>query len=668
MPLFKFVDNKAALGQIVLAKTAAIYEHFAAEELQKYIEKMTGVQLPIEHGLEKRQGNSIVILDGGRPSNQKYLKKLPAEKLKDDGYLIATEGDNVFITSKEPFGVVFGTYQYLTKVFGVYFYDYAPKGEIIPELESLEHEDLNILKNPHLSYRGMQMVHCPERLDWMVKNGFNYNRLGNNFDLRFWDQKLNEIELEHQKRGVRISFGHHIFHMLLPKSDYMEDHPEYFQEINGEKKVVPQFYWSFENYEAALDEVCYNLESFLSRHPSIAMLDFWPSDGICDLKEDEYRKITGENFPTDESWKENVAGSSLEARLGDPRKEKIYAIYTKKVAERLAESFPKLEVSIAAYADLTQPCKTVRLPKNVTPFLAIYWRCYKHTLLDESCIYNKQYLQIIREWTEMYPDQKVSLSEYYMGMTAYVSLPYPIIHTLFAEWDGLLKLGIRGAKVHTGRDADNATVPYFINYLAFQSIVWKEFNSAKDFLEHYCQVFYQEAAEPIYELYMLWEKTLLESKDTQPSAHFFHWIFKDSTITATKEWIRKAESKVVSPIIGERVQKLKLLARYSEMVLDVSPNLEQYEALARKNEQDELLERKLIEKIKAISDFVKELQKGEYNIFGHIAPSKWFSSTELKVKPTFWERQLGKLQKAEWVKKDFNQDILQEAVKNKPKA
>lgn len=666
MNTLKFTNLRNILGQIVIAKTAAPYEKFAAEELQSYFLKMTGLEMPIEMGFEQRNGPSIYILDGSRPSHRRRLSFSALDQLKDDGYLIQTHQDSVYISSKEPFGIVYGVYQYLTRVFGVYFYDYGPEGETVPQFNNLEHGLLSIVKNPKLKYRGLQMVHCPKRLDWMAKNGFNNNRLGNEKDLAFWDKKLNEIEGEHLKRGIKINFGHHIFHLLLPRKQYMDDNPEYFQEIDGQRKTVDQFYWSFENSKEALEEACYNLKYFLKRHPSISMLDFWPTDGICDLREKDYKTITGENFYEDDSWRENIAGSSVEARFGDPHKARVYAIYTKHVADYLGRHFPDLTVTITAYGDLTQPCRKEILPKNVSPFIAMYWRCYKDNIFDEDCVYNKQYLQIIKEWTDMYPDQDIYLSEYYMGMKAYACLPYPIISTIFSEWAGLIELGINGAKVHTGNEADNAVVPYFINYLAFQAIVWEDFDSAEEFIEHYCKVFYQEANQPIFNMYMNWEKTLLTAPgDTQPSAHFFHQFFKRETVNVSFQYLREARELTIDPIVSKRIFKLEQWLHYVDLVLDLSQDLEKSNQLSKNNVNDEDLEKALLAKLEKVDCCVKKLIQSGLNIYGFPLPTKWFRKGELRKGKSFWERQIGALKKADWVKEEFNNDILQEAVKNK---
>ncbi|MHC4873439.1 MAG: DUF4838 domain-containing protein, partial [Planctomycetota bacterium] len=427
------VENGKAAAQIAVSHLACEQELYAAEELASYFKKISGAPLPIHKGLTNLDKPTIMILDGRRPANAVYLKSTQLESLKEDGYLIESEGENIIISSLDPFGIVHGTYQYLARVLGVCFYDFGSRGEDIPHMKTVTHDEVKILKNSKMNYRGTQMAYRLDRLDWMVKNGFNYVRIGNGHDLEFWDKKLETLGAEYRKRGIKINFGHHNFHMFIPPAKYLEDYPHYFPEINGERKRKAQFCWDISNSDV-IDEAVYRLEWFLSRHPEIAILDFWPSDGTCDVTPEDYETTVGEKMPDYQGWEEQVGGSSETGRMGNPYKEDIYAAMTKYVAEKLAVKFPELKITITAYADMTQPSKKVRLPDNVNCTIAMYWRCYTHHLFEEGCIYNDQYRQIVREWTEMYPDRGIQLSEYYMGMTAFSSLPYPIVEPIFTEW------------------------------------------------------------------------------------------------------------------------------------------------------------------------------------------------------------------------------------------
>ena len=655
-----WIDNGKPMGPIVTARTAGEAERFAAEELSRYFEKMSGTALPVREGTSGHDTPSILILDGARPSNRKLLRDCPLDELEHDGYLIKSVGRDLIITSLDPFGIVHGTYQYLVRVLGVRFYDYGSAGEDVPCLETITHEPVSILKNPRLSYRAMQMTYRLARIDWMAKNGFNYARIGADHDLDWWDERLREMAPEFQKRGIRISFGHHDFHMFIPEKLYLEDHPEYFPEANGKRGRRAQFCWNLKNSEV-LDEVVHRLERFLSRHPEIETLDFWPSDGLCELDAEDYRAVVGEERPAYEGWQDQVAGASETARMGNPYKADVYAALTCHVAEALAPKFPDCKIVIVAYGDLTQPSTRIRLPENVICTIAMYWRCYRHGLFEEDCVYNDQYRQIVREWREMYPDRDTHLAEYYMGMTAYASLPYPILTTLFEEWPRLLEMGVTGAKVHTGRDADFTTVPYNINYLAFQSIAWDDARSADEFLETYCRGFFGDAWEEMVAMYQAWEERCRRAPHTQPSIHFFHWLFDEDTCRRSQELIERARTKADDPKTQYRLFRLSLLVRYASKALRGSEMLLERTQAARDGRPTEELDRKLLPWVREMDQHVRRLIELGQDIYGHVAETDFMRRGELKTKHSRWERELATLLDADRVSKNTDPDILRAA-------
>ncbi len=180
-----WIENGKPLAQIVISHTAREAERFAAEELSRYFEIMSGTPLPVSEGTSNRCLPSIVILDGSRPSTRALLADCRTDELVHDGFLIQSVGDDLIIASLDPFGVVHGTYQYLARVLGARFLDYGTAGEDIPSLTTIAHGPVDIVKNPRLNYRGMQLTYRLDRIDWMAKNGFNYTRIGSDHDLEY---------------------------------------------------------------------------------------------------------------------------------------------------------------------------------------------------------------------------------------------------------------------------------------------------------------------------------------------------------------------------------------------------------------------------------------------------------------------------------------------------
>lgn len=662
-----WVQAGQPVGAIHIAAAADEPERFAAQQLQHYLKRISGADVPIVDHLGDRKTPAICLIHAGRPSQSKHLGDCPVDQLTDDGYAIHSVGDDVVITSRDSFGLVHGTYQYLARVLDCSFLDMGPEGEDIPRTRTIQHDPVRILKNPKLPYRGMQMAYGSRRVDWMAKNGFNWVRMGNDNDLEWWDEKLKLLAPEYKKRGMRITFGHHSFHMILPTERYAQDNPEYFQKVDGKPVKQGQFYWSMKDREV-LDEVVWRIDWFLKRHPEIEQFDFWPADGIAEVDEDDYREWTGEDMPTDWPDKDRLASSSLTGRMGDPRKARLYALMTRQLAEALGPKHPNVRFIITAYADLTQPCPQTPLPANVSCTIAMYWRCYKHSLFDEGCVYNDQYRQIVREWTQMYPDRATYLSEYYMGMGVHIALPYPIVTVIFREWEQLREMGVAGGKVNTGREVDRCGVPYNINYLAFQAVVWGDCDDPDAFLELYCRRFFDDASQPLLEMYRLWEKRIQDSEHTQPGYHRFYAMFDLETTDRSRQLLLQALEQTRNPKVIYRVSRLLMLVNYTAKAL--APGDKPFEHSQRQFAGEDVsdMERELLPWLEDMVAEFARLRDLDVDVVNFVGDTEHMTPAEQREKGSRWESDLARMQKADWVKDEFNPDILERKPADKGKA
>lgn len=663
-----WVKDQKPIGEIIIPKTANESERFAASELSSYFEKISGARLPEVQGVSSKRGPGVIILDASRPSNHKFLKAVDWSKLANDGFFIKSDGPDLLIGSKEPSGIVFGVYQYLTIAFGVRFFDYGSEGEDVPYMDSIHHEALDILKNPRLSFRCLQNPLDIRRIDWMAKNGFNYARIHATPSLEWWNENLGHWAPEYKKRGIKIAFGHHLFERIIPEELYLEENPEYFPAIDKRRQVGRQFSWSLRNKEV-IDEVIYRLEDFLSIHPEIDILDFWPADGIYHLDKEDFKFITGGEEPKSGEWEKHMHGKTPYGRLGDPNKAKIYALLIKPVAEALGKRFPALKISTLHYVDLIQPCPEVTLPQNVIPVPTIYWRCIKHDLLDDECVYNSQFKKVLREWTRQYPDRMITLYEYYMGMGAHGDLPYPSLTSLFKEWDGLVELGIGGAHLQSH---DTHTVPYNINYLAFAALAWENPPTMEEFLKDYCHQFFGNAGDLLYEMYDLWEEGCQHAlDDTQPKWAFFTLMFSEQRVKHCLELLYQAMRKADDPKVIYRVSRLIVLMKYASQVVHMGD----YPYKLMKKEKDEgadvygELDRHVAPRLEGIVNFVRRVQELNKDIFvvssdpqRKIRQGLYLEKICSRSEKDIWERQLGQLRGREWEKNEFNPDVAEKEL------
>jgi len=181
---------------IVIPKEADSIERYAAEELQHYLFQISGVTLPITNHTRTKHQKKIL------------LAKATRARLKNDGFTITTQRDNLTINGGNDKGVLYGVYELLEKYLDCRMY--SPDVVVIPEQKTVSIPQIDVLLNPVITFREL---HFPIRssqkyLDW---------------------HKLHWKGTNQKDWGMWV----HTFDDLVPPEEFFEAHPEYFSETNG---------------------------------------------------------------------------------------------------------------------------------------------------------------------------------------------------------------------------------------------------------------------------------------------------------------------------------------------------------------------------------------------------------------------------------------------------
>ncbi len=182
---------------------------FAASELQKYLLAATGAALPYFSDRCEKRGPEIRIGENVRG------KTNDLDGMKDEGFLIAEDGEDLVITGKTSRGVLYGVYRFLELYCG--FRCFAKDVVTYDRLDTLTVTDPYVREEPAFTYR-------ESYFRFAFDGGFaSKNRLNSNLaDLSYAE-------------GYRMKWYnfHHSFRDLVPAEVYFDSHPEYFSEIDG---------------------------------------------------------------------------------------------------------------------------------------------------------------------------------------------------------------------------------------------------------------------------------------------------------------------------------------------------------------------------------------------------------------------------------------------------
>lgn len=211
-------DQGQSAYRIVVADDASPSTRHGAEELQAFLQQMTGAKLPIVSDRDPPGEHEIILGDNAR------LRALGAaidfKALGHEGYVIRTVGRRLLIAGGALRGTMYGVYGLLEDHLGCRWF--APGVSRIPRHKRLVLQAIDEKKVPVLEYREPFTFDCFDG-DWCARNRVN--------------SSSGRLEKKH---GGKIQFGAgffcHTFANLVPPAKYFKEHPEYFSLVGGKRQ------------------------------------------------------------------------------------------------------------------------------------------------------------------------------------------------------------------------------------------------------------------------------------------------------------------------------------------------------------------------------------------------------------------------------------------------
>ena len=413
---------------IIIAENATKNIIFAANELKKYLKKACGLDFAITDCLEDVSSGNVISLDVNKFSESAgygldFVKGIPA-----GGYVIKSEGKNVYILGKEDVQTVYGAYGLLEKV--ISFSAVAPD-----EVDFVRCEYKVPTKD---------IVYTPAIPNFAIgtwDTNCNFNTYG---DFRNSALLHKGLASGNGRGGIdleRIWWGlwSHTQFTVLPPSKYADEHPDWFSEDRAQLCLTN---------EEMTKQFIENLKEIMLEKPDAKYFQL----GASDLP----RVCTCERCRRD-------------AKLYE--KSGIMLRFFRKVAEGIGEwakkEIPEREykLCILAYFDVTfapstKNEKTGRyeandpsfiMPDNVAVMFAPLEMCYGHALNDESCPINYWYYNALLSWLPItkelmiwsystnFSNFAVPLNDYRKSMRANIKLyrdlhvSYVFVHANFYQ-------------------------------------------------------------------------------------------------------------------------------------------------------------------------------------------------------------------------------------------
>lgn len=366
--------------RIVLADDASPSTKHGAEQLQTFVQQMTGVKLPIVSDRQPQGPREIVL---GQSSRLRDLKvDVDFKSLGHEGYVIRAAGPHLVIAGGALRGTMYGVYGLLEDHLGCRWF--APGVSRIPKCERLVLPSIDEKKVPALEYREPFTCDCFDG-DWCARNRVN--------------SSSGRLEAKH---GGKIRFGNgffcHTFANLVPPGKYFKDHPEYFSLVKGKRQ------------DGYAQLCCTNEEVIrLCTEGVLKGMRADPEGFVFSVSQND----TDKHCECDKCQ----ALAKAEGSEGAP----VLALVNR-VAEAVEKEFPDKAVETLAYQWTRHPPRTLRPRPNVIVRLCSIECCFSHPLATCDSPANRAFVKDLEGWAKI--SNRLWVWDYVTDFSHYL-LPFP---------------------------------------------------------------------------------------------------------------------------------------------------------------------------------------------------------------------------------------------------
>lgn len=463
----KLADNGGSEYVILIGPNANVTERFAAEELQRYLGKITGATLPImtNHG-------SLPFIAVGECAGI----DVPSRYEGDDGYRIRTIGPNIALAGAITRGTLYAVYDLLARL-GCWWFSPDAEGmkghcELVPNIPTLTIPPMDVLEQPLMKYRKRDPAGYYGPSSWGLIFDFTAKSRANTIALHtnIYEGSRDQIKRELEKRGMRLEIGKHgIMPDLLPQSKYFAAHPEWFGMIDGKRTDDGRMVFETANPEAAATFTS-NLVAYLKTRPEVDAFQIWPPDGC--------------------KWSQ-----SPESLAVGPPTERM-ALLVQQATKAVKAAGLRTRIMTIAYQQIIDPPKNMAFDRdNMVDFCPIT-RDYSMPLDDPRGAENVRLNAALLGWTKSFPGEVVHYS--YYAKASWCSLPVAEPEQIASDAKSWRKVGEVGTDIYCSpRD----WLAREVHHLAFARASWDANFDAAKWYDEYLKIRFGAAADAMKRYY-----------------------------------------------------------------------------------------------------------------------------------------------------------------------
>jgi hypothetical protein len=517
LPAATLVRNGKSASSICLSAQASPAEERAANELQRFVEEMSGARLEITRSCE---GTWPFVFVGDSAALRRVLPDFDAAQFGPEEFLLRTVRRHLVVAGGRPRGTMYGVYTFLERLGCRWF---TPEVSRIPKRRTINVRSMNERQKPAFEYREPYFTEALDK-DWAARNKTNGNMA-----------KLDE------STGGRLEYYPfvHSFNSLVPPAKYFKDHPEYFSLIDGQRRAE-RSQLCLTNPEVLRIAVA-QVREWIRQHPTATILSVSQNDweGWCEC--DQCRRV-----------EEEEGGQHSGPLLR----------FVNALAAEIEKTNPDKLIDTLAYWYTENPPAKVRPRPNVRIRLCPIGVCEAHPY--EQCPRSAYFLKNLKAWAQI--TNQLYIWHYNTNFSHYLS-PFPDFDELAADIplyqrNGVVGIFLEGAYPRGG-GGENAELRSYV----MARLLWDPRTNVSRDIDEFMETVYGRAAKPMRAYLDL----LQNEVRTRPKGRGQHiWIFNlpvfsPSFLPEANRLFQQALQAADDEAVRRRVEKAKLPIEYVEL-------------------------------------------------------------------------------------------------------
>ena len=517
--------------RIVMSHPAHETVKLACDELEKFVQQMSGAALPVQTELVADGEKEILVGRSGRLAH--YGIEVDWDELGEEGYVMRAGEGYLLLAGATPRGTLYAVYAFLEEELGCRWF--ASDCSLIPKRNRLTFGELNRTDRPAFESREAYWRDAFDG-DFAVRNRMN----GNKADISV-------------RQGGRMKFYnfHHSFNDLVPVEKYFDAHPEYFSEVNG-KRLRERTQLCLSNPEV-FHLTVEGVKKWIRENPDCRVFSVAQNDWY--------------NYSTCPEC------ARVDAEEGSPAGSMIR--FVNRVAEAIEKDYPNVLIHTFAYQYTRKAPRHVRPRHNVIVRLCSIECCFSHPLNGEliapldpradetpgECKSRGEnaFLRDLQDWSRI--AERLYVWDYVTQFSNYL-IPMPNFDVLDKNLRLFREMGVKG--VFEQGNFSHGGGGHLVELEAYlqAKLLWNPDCDMQAHMDDFLRGYYGEAAAPYVREYIeLWQRAARPWHVTigaQEDAPFI----RDEVIERSVELLGEALFFTEKQENRARLQKLMLCMEY----------------------------------------------------------------------------------------------------------